>query len=349
MSMKDEVKQLALSQGAQLVGVARVEAYGEYLAEVEGRLQDTGAGLDDFMISPAAGIPEARDKTFFACLADARKTLAEAKTIVLLGVYAYDEAALYRNTRQELRAKTARVYSYYPVARQIAERVAGFIEARGHRAVQGQHVPLKFVADRIGMGAYGRNGVLQTEQYGSYVALRSILTDLELAPDRFGRVSTRCEECGRCMKACPTGALYAPYKVNPALCINPITRRDRYIEPPLRSKMQNWIHGCDICQEVCPANKDLPVRQTDRRAGFDPGHHASHRHLEGLERTPNLLALLCANQPKIIRRNAAIALGNIGKANKAVLPALKEQLGGMSSGLKEYFVWAITQLEERER
>ncbi len=328
------------------MAMASVEAYTEYLGEVERRLQDTGAQLEDFMISPAANLPGSQDGTFFAHLADVRKILPAAKTIVILGVYAYDEAALYKNTRRELRGKTARIYNYYPVVRQIAERVAGFIEERGHKAIQGQHVPLKFVADRIGVGAYGKNGILQTEQYGSYIALRNVLTEVELAPDHFDKISTGCDGCERCMKACPTGALYAPYKVNPKLCINPITRRERYIEPHIRSRMQNWIHGCDICQEVCPANKDLNVRRIDPRAGFDPYHHASHKHLGGLERTPDLLTLLGVKHPEIICRNAAIALGNIGKARNEALMALKEQIDGASSGLQEYFTWAIERIEE---
>jgi epoxyqueuosine reductase len=297
------------------------------------------------MISPAVNLPGSQDKTFFSHLADARKTLSTAKTIIMLGVYAYDEASLYRNTHQELRGKTARVYSYYPVARQIAESLVGFIEKHGHKAIQGQHIPLKFAADRIGMGAYGKNGILQTEQYGSYVALRDVLTDLELTPDHFDKTSTLCDKCEKCIKACPTGALYAPYKVNPRLCINPITRREQYIEPQIRTKMKNWIHGCDICQEVCPANKDLKIRQIDPRAGFDPSHHASHMHLGGLERTPDLIALLSAEHPEIIRRNAAIALANIGKGKNEALIVLKEQLDDLSSGLREYFMWAIERIE----
>jgi len=346
MSMKDEIKQFALSQGAQLVAMAGVEACEEYLAEVEQRLQEIGAGAADYMIPPVAGAPDSDDKSFFECLADARNMLSEAKTIIMLGVYAYDEAAAYENTRQELRGKTARTYSYYPVVRRIAESVAEFIEKRGHKAIQGQHIPLKFVADCIGLGAYGKNGVLQTEQYGSYVALRNVLTDAELAPDHFERASTQCDECGRCLKACPTGALYAPYKVNPKLCINPITRRQAYIEPDIRSKMQNWIHGCDICQEVCPANRGLDVRETDPRAGFDSRYHASHRHLDGLERTPKLVGLLSAEHPEIIRRNAAIALGNIGRGRDEALAALIEYLDSASPELKEYFLWAIERIEQ---
>ena len=349
MSIKTAIKEFAVSQGAQLVAITNVDAYTEYLSEVEQRLQETGAQLEDYMISPAENLPDPQEKMFFSHLADARKTLSTAKTIIMLGVYAYDEATLYGNTRQELRGKTARIYSYYPVVRQIAESLVDFIEEHGHKAIQGQHIPLKFAADRIDMGAYGKNGILQTEMYGSYVALRNILTDVELASDHFDKTSTRCDECGRCLKACPIGALYAPYKVNPRFCINPITRREKYIEPHIRSKMQNWIHGCDICQEVCPANRDLKVRQVDPRAGFDPHHHASHKHLGGLERTPDLLTLLSAERPEIIRRNAAIALANIGKGKKEALIALKEQLDDLSSGLQEYFMWSIERIEGNER
>ena len=346
MSIKTAIKQFAVSQGAQLVAFMSVEAYTEYLSEVEQRLHETRARLEDFMISPASYLPSPQEKTFFSHLADARKTLSRCKTIIMLGVYAYDEEALYRNIRQELRGKTARIYSYYPVARQVAESLAGFIEEHGHKAIQGQHIPLKFAADRIGMGCYGKNGILQTKPYGSYVALRNVLTEVELAPDHFDKTTTCCDKCERCIKACPTGALYAPYKVNPRFCINPITRRETYIEPHIRSKMQNWIHGCDICQEVCPANKDLKVRQFDPRAGFDPHHHSSHKHLGGMERTPALLPLLSAEYPEIIRRNAAIALANIGKGHNEALTALKAQLDDLSSGLEEYFMWAIERIEK---
>lgn len=348
MSIKTAIKEFAISQGAQLVAITSVDAYAEYLSEVEQRLQDTGAQSEDYMISPVENLPGPQNKTFFSHLADARKTLSTAKTIIMLGVYAYDEAAVYRNTRKEIRGKTARIYSYYPVVRKIADGLVAFLVGYGHKAIHGQHIPLKFAADRIGMGAYGKNGILQTEMYGSYVALRDVLTDAELKPDHYNKTSTQCDECGRCLKSCPTGALYAPYKVNPKLCINPITRRHTYIEPYIRSQMQNWIHGCDICQEVCPANRDLKVRQIDPRAGFDPLHHASHKHLGGLERTPNLLALLSAEHPEIIRRNAAIALANIGKGKNEVLIALKEQLDDLSPGLKEYFMWAIERIEKKE-
>jgi len=184
--LKQQIRQFALAEGAQLVAMASIGAYTEYLAEVETRLQETGARPEDFMISQVENMPGSRDTMFFANLADPRTTLPQAKTIIILGVYAYDEAAVYQNTRRDLRGKTARVYSYYPVVRRIAESVAKFIADCGGKAIHGQHVPLKFVADRVGLGTYGKNGILQTEQYGSYVALRDVLTNLELTPDHPG-------------------------------------------------------------------------------------------------------------------------------------------------------------------
>jgi epoxyqueuosine reductase QueG len=105
--------------------------------------------------------------------------------------------------------------------------------------------------------------------------------------------------------------------------------------------MQNWISGCDICQEVCPANRHLVPREKDPRSGFDSKHHSSHRNLDGFEKLPRLMHLLGGEYPDIIRRNAAIALANIDEGQKEVIEVLKEQMGGIGEELREYFCWAI--------
>lgn len=338
MSLKHEIKEFARSQGADLVAVAPIEVYSDYLAQVRDRLAETGADMRDYMIQP-------EDMSFFEHLSNPREILPDARAIIVLGVYAYDETAVYAKTRNEPRGKTARIYAYYPVVRQIAEKLAEFIEKRGYKAIQGQNIPLKYVADRIKLGTYGKNALLLTKQYGSYVALRNVITDLALPPDRLEKFIPPCEDCRICLKACPTGALYAPYKVNPKLCINPLTRRQDYIPPELRSKMQNWISGCDICQEVCPVNRKLTVRQIDPRAGFDSRHHASHRYLDNIERTPHLTDILSEVYPDVIRRNAAIALANVGKGKRESLAALKMHIASTSEELTQYYLWAISALE----
>jgi epoxyqueuosine reductase len=204
------------------------------------------------------------------------------------------------------------------------------------------------VADRIGLGAYGKNGILMTEQFGSYVGFRNIITNMPLSPDTFERMTPPCDGCEACLRACPTGALYAPYKVNPRLCINPLTRKEKSIEPELRSKMQNWICGCDVCQEVCPVNRKLVARDVDPRSGFDPAHHASHKYLGNMERTPLLADILGEGYPDVIRRNAAIALANTGKGRVEALEALRTSVAGAKGELKQYFLWAISILQDAE-
>jgi epoxyqueuosine reductase len=339
MPLKNEVQDFARSQGADLVGVARAEEYCDYLTEVRQRSEETEARLEDYMAPPG-------DTLFFERLSQPRETLPDARAIIIIGVGAYDKGAVYTNTRKKLRGKIARTYHCYPVVRQIAEKVTDFIQERGYKAVPGQDVPLKFVADRIGLGAYGKNGILLTEQCGSYVGLRSVITDMPVAPDRFEKMTPPCDDCDLCLKACPTGALYAPYKVNPKLCINPLTRKQEYIQPQLRLKMQNWICGCDICQEVCPANRKLVVRDVDPRSGFDSLHHASHRYLDNIERTPLLTDILGQAYPDVIRRNASIALANIGKGRVEALEALKTSLAGTKGRLRQYYLWAISTLED---
>jgi epoxyqueuosine reductase len=338
MSLKNEIKDYAQSQGADLVGIAKVEGYSDYLAEVRERIKVTGANLVDYMIAP-------EDKSFFERLSEPHETLSDAQTIIILGVSAYDTEAIYKNTREQLHGKIARTYSYYPVVRQIAEKVANFVEEKGYKAVPGQNVPLKFVADRIGLGAYGKNGILLTQSYGSYVGFRNVITNVSLEPDRFEKMTPPCDNCEACLKACPTGALYAPYKVNPKLCINPLTRKEKYIPAELRSKMQNWLCGCDICQEVCPVNRKLTARDVDPRSGFDSRYHASHKYLDNIERTPVLTDILGKAYPDVIRRNASIALANIGKEKTEVLEALKSSLVDAKGDIKQYYLWAISTIQ----
>lgn len=332
--MEKQIKELARAEGAQLVAFVPAARYRDYLTVVKTRMRERALRIEDYMI-------DKKNTTFFEGLSDPATALPSVRSVIIVGVYSCDDEPAFANAENELRGKIARTYAYYPVARKIADSLAAYIrEELGYDALQGQHVPLKQAAERAGLGRYGKNGILLTEQYGSYVALRSVLTSAPLKSCS-KRPADMCGSCRACISACPTGALYAPYMVDPTLCINPLTRSGASIPPHLRHHMRNWIRGCDICQEVCPRNQGLTARKSDPRAGFDPEHHSSHRDLRGLEKTPKLLPLLEESVPHLIRRNAAIALGNIGRGREEAVAALQERVETGAGWLSEYFRWAL--------
>ncbi len=108
-----------------------------------------------------------------------------------------------------------------------------------------------------GLGAMGQNGLLIHPRYGSYLFLGEIVTDLELPASE--QTSAGCQNCGRCVAACPAHAI-TEKGVNPAMCLSHITQKKGALTPEEIALIRcgNLLWGCDRCQEVCPHNNALP-------------------------------------------------------------------------------------------
>lgn len=116
------------------------------------------------------------------------------------------------------------------------------------------------LAVRAGIGWQGKNTCVISPRIGSWIFLAEILTDLELPFDT--PEPDHCGSCTRCLEACPTGALFAPYQMDATRCISYLTiERKDPIEEAFQDKIDGWIFGCDICQEVCPFNRKAPSSQ----------------------------------------------------------------------------------------
>ena len=128
-------------------------------------------------------------------------------------------------------------------------------ELNGRVFVDSAPVMDKAWAKKSGLGWQGKNTNLINREMGSFFFIGEIISDLELEYD--GPIPDYCGSCTRCIDACPTDALDAPYQIDANKCISYLTIEHRKddISPELESKMGNWIFGCDICQEVCPWNK----------------------------------------------------------------------------------------------
>lgn len=114
------------------------------------------------------------------------------------------------------------------------------------------------LAARAGVGWIGKNTCVINTKIGSWIFLGEVFTTLELPIDE--PAVDRCGTCRRCIDACPTQAIVAPYELDASRCISYLTIEHRgEIDPTLAAKASGWAFGCDICQEVCPWNGRAPI------------------------------------------------------------------------------------------
>lgn len=148
------------------------------------------------------------------------------------------------------------------------------------------------LAARAGLGWIGKNTLLIHPQFGSYLLLGEIVTTLELPPDRdnISLPISRCGTCRRCLEACPSRCL-EPYQINASQCISYLTIEHRgAVDPSFFPLIDQWLAGCDICQEVCPFNQRIR-RKTAAKAFQNQGLQKNHGQVTDLARNSVSLRL----------------------------------------------------------
>jgi epoxyqueuosine reductase len=207
----------------------------------------------------------------------------------------------------------------------------------------------RVVAKYAGVGWIGKNTCIIDQKMGSWLFLGVILTSLELkaslpAPDR-------CGSCTRCIEACPTDALIAPYRLDANKCISYLTIEKRgAIAEELREGMGRHIFGCDICQDVCPWNRKAPATRAEE---FQPRAELVNPALEWLaqmseEEFRGAFRGSPVRRAKRsgVRKNAVIAMGNSGEPK---FRATLEQLAtDEDKVVAECAAWAAARLKPRE-
>ncbi len=204
------------------------------------------------------------------------------------------------------------------------------------------------LAQRAGLGFTGKHANLISRRLGNWIFLSEIITTLALAPDEPEK--NRCGSCTRCLTACPTGAITAPFQLDARRCISYLTIELRGPIPlELRPAIGNRIYGCDDCLAVCPWNR---FAQEARMMGV---------HFRPDLATPGLLELLALDDAAfqqlfhgtpILRakrrgllRNVCVALGNI--ADASALPALDHAGRDPDPLIAEHARWATGQIAKR--
>jgi epoxyqueuosine reductase len=201
-------------------------------------------------------------------------------------------------------------------------------------------------AKYAGVGWIGKNTCFLNQKLGSWLFLGVILTSLELTPDF--PAPDRCGTCTRCIEACPTDALIAPYQLDSNLCISYLTIEKRgEIPETMRAGLGRHVFGCDICQDVCPWNRKAPattVPEFQPREGLVNPALAwlAEMSAEDFRETFRGSPIRRAKRNGL-RRNAILAMGNSG--NRAFVPSLTTLTADEDPVIAASARWALAALE----
>lgn len=269
---------------------------------------------------------------------NAERLLPGCRSIVVVGLplpLGEEEASPGDNRPRGVTARCARGPDYHLLLTSAAERLFALLKKEVRAPLKGRILvdrsPLveRELARLAGLGLIGENCTLITPESGSYTALGTILLDLELEHE--AAPPENCLQCGRCREACPTGALTAPYILDPRRCLSYITQAPGIVPAAMRPLMGRRLYGCDLCQSVCPHNLELPGQTGAASEPTTSPHLSAHPLLESIltmtgkefARTMGLTAAGWRGK-STLQRNAVIALGNSG--NRDAVPALAQIL-----------------------
>ena len=202
---------------------------------------------------------------------DPRKLVPGAKSVITLLLNYYP--AEQQQAQAPKIAKYAWGLDYHYVIKEKLKQLIAYITENistvdGRGFVDSAPVLERSWAVRSGLGWVGKNGNLITKHSGSFFFIATLITDLELVPDA-PFATDHCGTCTRCIDECPTKAIVAPGEIDGSKCISYLTIELKGEEIPneFHGKMEGWMFGCDICQDVCPWNRfSKPTTET----GFTP-------------------------------------------------------------------------------
>jgi epoxyqueuosine reductase len=199
---------------------------------------------------------------------DPRLLVDDAKTVISLLFNYYTDQ---KQTDQEAPKISTYAYGedYHHVIKDKLKELMAFMQAEigevhGRGFVDSAPVMDKAWAKKAGLGWIGKNANLITRQQGSFFFIADLIVDIEIEAD--GPITDYCGTCTRCIDACPTEAIVQPYVVDGSKCISYLTieLKDELVPKEFSGKMDNWMFGCDICQDVCPWNRFSVLHNEER-------------------------------------------------------------------------------------
>lgn len=248
-SITAEIKSYARKIGFDLVGITTAAPLEKDEQRLAAWLKAGFAGEMAYM----ARSPSRRARP--------QELLPEAKSVICLGTYYYpgEPSEPSPGSPHGAVSRYAWGKDYHRIIEHLLDELIAYLKEQTGSSlkfkVMVDHGPVleKALAQRAGLGFIGKNTLLIHEDLGSWIFLAELITNLDLEPDK--PQINQCGSCNACLSACPTGALLQPFVLDARRCISYLTieLKDE-IPESLRPQMEDWVFGCDICQEVCPFN-----------------------------------------------------------------------------------------------
>jgi epoxyqueuosine reductase len=241
--LKAEAKRL----GFMFCGISKAEFLEQEAPRLEAWLKNNMHGEMRYM------------ENYFDKRLDPRLLVDDAKSVISLGLNYYTDQSQSDPSAPKI-SKYAYGQDYHTVIKEKLRHLTQFIndeigEVNGRAFVDSAPVLDKAWAKKAGLGWIGKNTNLISKQVGSFFFLAELIVDIELDYD-IEPTADHCGTCTRCIDACPTDAIVGPYVVDGSKCISYLTiELKNEIPVDFKGKMDNWMFGCDICQDVCPWNR----------------------------------------------------------------------------------------------
>ncbi len=332
-----ELAELGRASGLDAVGVASAEPFERARRALHDR---KAAGLDGGMAFTYKNPDRSTDPG--AAVRGARAVFVGARAYAAPTPAPIAGRAMGRVARYAWR-------DHYAPLREALWIVARRLRADGYRAVpfaDDNSMVDREAAWLAGVGWFGKNANLLLPGAGSWFVLGSVVTDAPL-PTAPVPVADGCGACRRCLDACPTGAIVGPGVIDANRCLAWVLQKPGPIPLELRAAVGDRIYGCDDCQDVCP-----PAVRAERTAAAAAPDDTAWVDLVGLVAATDdeILArhgrwYLHDRQPRWLRRNAVVALGNSGRVDDPdVRAALVGVLDGDDEVLREHAAWALDRL-----
>lgn len=357
MSLATQIKELGEEIGLDVIRITNAESFPETEKQIIHSLEKGYIPENDYYVSKnISEKPNNLNLNKISKRCNPKSILKRAKSIISVAqcyLIEEDENIEDKNLIYGQIAKYDIGNFYYDVKLKL-KKIIDFINQETNFKYRSKnkscYVSLveKPIAQRAGIGWYGKHGIIITEKFGSWVVLGEIITELELETDK--PLQRDCGNCTICIDLCPTKAIISPYVIDRTKCLQFISERPMNVPLDFREKWEDRLYGCTTCQDVCPRNHKVKPKRYKPKYGYIGSRIPLIPLLQITEEEfQNYFAYnQIAMRPKeAIKRNAVLALGNIGDP-LAVVPLVEVLQEDDNLMVRGHTAWALGKIGGRK-